>query len=317
MRGGRRPLAARRHSPGRHAEKLEVVAHGQALVGLEDQPPDLQRAERRSRTEGRSERHRAERTQPARPVPQPPTRRRTGRRPGRGGGREQARGRPAVARGRGGRADARPARGAMAPVQRRPRRLRSISSGGSGKRSTISRALSVPSMRESTNPSVGVRATGCTRSRGSTASTSFRSTSPRASRTVAGSFSLRAASSRIWPVEIRETGSPSGRSRGVALELLERRGPAGPLEGGEEDLPDVPTDGFLETRLVDQGEPGEDGAERSPLGEHLLDRPLEVRLARRARGGRGRRRGAPRRRRSGRGRCAPRGSTARASPGRG
>ena len=70
-----------------------------------------------------------------------------------------------------------------------------------------------------------------------------------------------------------------GQARGVALELLERHGPAGPVEGGEEDLPDVPPDRFLEVRPVDQREPGEDGAERPPLREHLRHRAIEVLLA--------------------------------------
>ncbi len=97
--------------------------------------------------------------------------------------------------------------GTTAPVHSSARRLRSTSSGGSGMSPTRSRALRLPSMRESTNPSVGVNATGCARRRGSVARTSFWSRSPSASRTAAGSFRRRAASSRIWPVD-------SGQGRG-------------------------------------------------------------------------------------------------------
>ncbi len=80
-------------------------------------------------------------------------------------------------------------------------------------------------------------------------------------------------------MESRDAGSCFRQSRGVIPEILERRGPAAPVEGGEEDLPDVPPDRFLEARLVDQGEPGEDGAQRPSLREHLPDRAVEVRLA--------------------------------------
>ena len=41
----------------------------------------------------------------------------------------------------------------------------------------------------------------------------------------------------------------------------------------------MPPHGLSETGLVDQGEAREDGAERPPLPQHLLDGPLEVRLA--------------------------------------
>jgi hypothetical protein len=65
------------------------------------------------------------------------------------------------------------------PVDSRPKRLRWTSSGGSGMSCITSRALSVPSMRESRKPSVGVRAMRWKRSRGSLESPSTRSMSPR------------------------------------------------------------------------------------------------------------------------------------------
>ena len=303
-----------------------MVSHGQALVGLQDQPPDLQRAQRRRRRSGgRDALGRGGRGRRGRC----PDRRRRGWRWRRGGGRSRSGG---GQRGAGGAGDAGAgARGgtgarralgrsgapAMAPVQRRPRRLRSVSSGGSGMMSTISRALSVPSTRESTNPSVGVRATGCARSRGSAARTSLRSRSSRASRTVAGSFSLRAASSRIWPVESRDAGPPSGRPAESPSSSSNPAVPPGRSRAAKRiSRTCQPT---ASSRRASSTRPSrrDDGAERPTLGEHLLDRPFEVRLADEPVADEDVAEVLTRRRRSGRGRCAPRGSTARASPGRG
>ena len=65
------------------------------------------------------------------------------------------------------------------PVDRSAYRLRCVSSRGSEIMATTSRALSVPSTRERTNPSAGVRVTRWKRSRGSLARPRMRSMSPR------------------------------------------------------------------------------------------------------------------------------------------
>src|SRR5207247_1048024 len=56
---------------------------------------------------------------------------------------------------RGGACRGRGARYSTAPVHKRANKLRSVSSAGRGVRWNISRAVRVPSTRDSTNPSVG------------------------------------------------------------------------------------------------------------------------------------------------------------------
>ena len=96
-------------------------------------------------------------------------------------------------RGRG-RVTGRSSRWPTMPVHSRLNRLRSASSAGSGTSARTSRALSVPSMRESRNPSAGVSVIFWVRSRGSVESTSTRLRSPRPVRTSSGSRTLRVAS---------------------------------------------------------------------------------------------------------------------------
>ena len=69
---------------------------------------------------------------------------------------------------------------ATTPVHRRPKRLFRVSSGERLASWMISRAESVPSTRERTKPSVGVRVMFWKRSRGSVERASTRSMSPSA-----------------------------------------------------------------------------------------------------------------------------------------
>ncbi len=97
------------------------------------------------------------------------------------------------------------------PVQSSPKRLRSTSSAESGIRLRTSRALSVPSILDSTKPSIGVSVIFCWRSRGSLESTSTRLGSPMARRTRAGSWTRRVASRISSPVDSRQARSDSIR----------------------------------------------------------------------------------------------------------
>lgn len=61
-----------------------------------------------------------------------------------------------------------------------------------------------------------------------------------------------------------------------AVQLLERRRAVGPVERGEEDLPDVKAHCLLDARLVDQVELDEDGSQRTLVGPRRVDGPFEV-----------------------------------------
>ena len=85
-----------------------------------------------------------------------------------------------------------------------------MSSGGSGMRVKTSRAVSVPSMRDITKPSLGVRAMLWKRSCGLSDATSTRSMSPSTWLTTDGSWTRRAVSRIISIVESLEAAlSPS------------------------------------------------------------------------------------------------------------
>ena len=88
-----------------------------------------------------------------------------------------------------------------APVHSSTKRLRSVSSGGSGMMVKTSRAVSVPSMRDITKPSFGVRAMFWIRSCGSSDVTRTRSRSPSTWLTTPGSWTRLAVSRIISSVE--------------------------------------------------------------------------------------------------------------------
>ena len=88
-----------------------------------------------------------------------------------------------------------------APVHNSTKRLRSVSSGGSGMMVKTSRAVSVPSMRDITKPSFGVRATFWKRSCGLSEATRTRSRSPSTWLTTDGSWTRRAVFRIIFTVE--------------------------------------------------------------------------------------------------------------------
>jgi hypothetical protein len=95
----------------------------------------------------------------------------------------------------------------MMPVQRRPYRLFSTSSCGSGIISTIWRAFITPSTRDRTYPSVGLSVTFWKRSRGSVDRARTRSGLPSAARTTSGFWRRRTVSRIISPVDSFRVGS--------------------------------------------------------------------------------------------------------------
>ena len=84
-----------------------------------------------------------------------------------------------------------------------------MSSAGRGVRWKTSRAVRVPSTRESTNPSVGVKVSFCSLRTGWEAGAITRSMSPSTAVTTAGSWMRRAASRIISPGATRDCSSVS------------------------------------------------------------------------------------------------------------